>query len=102
MLRKIEAMYARYGRAPGLCKECSHLIRKLYQHRYVKCELYGNSNSEATDWAQKYQACGMKDKPLPEKFTPIVRFVAIEARQKQSEPELAGQIDLFGGQEKRQ
>jgi len=89
-------MHQRYGRAEGCCRECSHLIHKLYQRQYTKCVLYGNSNCEATDWTQKWPACGMKNKQLPEKFTPIVRFVAMEAREKKPEPPIEGQERMEG------
>lgn len=64
MARKIEKMYELFNREWGKrCKDCSHLSGGVNQ--YKKCEVYGNSASEATDWAQSYEACGMWNKPLP-------------------------------------
>ena len=94
MLRKIDAMHARYGRCPGVCRDCEHLFRCEYSRHYYKCELYGDSRSEATDWRMSYPACGMLNKPLPERFTPIVRFVAMEAHTKKSEAPIDGQVEM--------
>ncbi|MEN6636134.1 MAG: hypothetical protein ABFC56_09800, partial [Clostridiaceae bacterium] len=67
MKRKLEAMHARYGCVDGKCRDCDHLARKLWDKRYIKCVLYGDTNCEATDWRMKWQACGMFNKPLPDK-----------------------------------
>ena len=57
---KEQAMYHLFGRVEGKqCKECPHLIRKEYGRTYYKCEMYGNSYSEATDWGCTYVACGL-------------------------------------------
>ena len=64
MIRKIDAMYARFGKhGNGKCADCPHYTR--YRHRdkpYRKCKVYGISCSEATDWTGKWDACGMFDK----------------------------------------
>lgn len=59
--RKIAAMHERFGTCGAFrCKDCDHLLTYEYRgQRYNKCELYGVSNSEATDWRQHWQACGM-------------------------------------------
>jgi len=63
MPRKIEAMYAffgRYaGREPKQCKDCCNFIRKQLSNTYRKCLIYGDTNGEATDWKASYEACGM-------------------------------------------
>ena len=61
--RKIAAMYNRYGAWMDCkCRGCSHLISGEYHgKRYHKCELYGLSRSEATDWRLSYAACGLYD-----------------------------------------
>ena len=60
-LRKSEAMYFLFGREEGKkCKDCPHIVRHGWGNRnYIKCEMYGNSNSEATDWALSWTACGL-------------------------------------------
>lgn len=53
-------MYRHFGTTEDQrCKGCRHLICYDYNRRYYKCELYGISHSEATDWRLSYQACGM-------------------------------------------
>lgn len=59
--RKIAAMHKMFSATEGLtCKGCKHLISGRYHDRiYHKCELYGMSHSEATDWRLSYTACGL-------------------------------------------
>lgn len=59
--RKIHAMHKRFGTCGVFrCRDCPHLISGRYHDRkYHKCELYGLTHSEATDWLVSYQACGM-------------------------------------------
>ena len=63
MARKIEAMYKLFGRYTGKqskqCKDCCNFIRKEYNRTYFKCLVYGDTDSEATDWRASYEACGM-------------------------------------------
>ena len=58
--RKIFAMHKRFGECGSCrCKDCSHLISGKYHDRtYHKCELYGLSHGESTDWRLSYVACG--------------------------------------------
>lgn len=59
--RKIFAMHERFGTCGAFrCKDCNHLVGGKYHNRQLyKCELYGLTHSEATDWRLSYQACGM-------------------------------------------
>lgn len=54
--RKRFAMYAMFGKVENVCGNCCHLKGEKGHHR--KCEVYGISSSEATDWAISWQACG--------------------------------------------
>jgi hypothetical protein len=57
--RRVLSMQQRHGRgAEGVtCRDCVHLVH--VGHRgYLKCELYGISQSEASDWRAKWPACG--------------------------------------------
>ena len=92
--RKIQAMHKRFGTCGVLqCRDCSHLISGEYHDkRYHKCELYGLSHSEATDWRLSYQACGMYNVPQDMAwFTPL--FEQIKHDPKIFQP-LDGQIRL--------
>lgn len=98
MLRKIDAMHHYYGIASGRCENCPHFVRKIWNRTYHKCSVYGDSNSEATDWRCGYQACGLIDKPFPEGDARIVKLLS---RDRDEEP-LPGQIsmdDILGGDE---
>ena len=89
--RKIDAMHKYYGYGSGLCENCPHFRRKAYDRTYYKCLVYGDSNSEATDWRCGYTACGLIDKPFPEDETRIVTRIA--SSKKREEP-LPGQIRM--------
>lgn len=59
--RKIDAMHRLFGEMPDKrCAYCKHFISGEYHDRRLfKCELYGLTHSEATDWRKSYTACGM-------------------------------------------
>ena len=89
-MRKIERMHDLFGVTPNeKCKSCYHLKGGVNEYR--KCEIYGRSASEATDWALKYDACGMWNKPYS--GGPIVRLN--KGRVKVPEMQVEGQISLF-------
>ena len=76
-VRKIDAMHKYYEYGSGRCENCPHFRRKVFNRTYYKCLVYGDSNSEATDWRCGYTACGLIDKPFPEDETRIVtRIIA--------------------------
>lgn len=88
--RKIAAMHRRYGRDDKhLCKDCNHLICREYGRRYYKCEMYGLSKSDATDWRVSYQACGMYNQPAVNAYMTMVNLEL----KKYDEP-LDGQIGM--------
>lgn len=64
--RRIFAMHKRFGTCGALrCRDCCHLISGEYHdRRYHKCELYGMSHSDSTDWRLLWQACGMYNVPV--------------------------------------
>ena len=60
--QKISRMYKYFGKSGSgkKCKECSNLIRvERGNHRVSKCLVYGDTFSEASDWKQSHNACGM-------------------------------------------
>lgn len=62
-LRKIDLMHREFGFSPGnKCKTCDNLIVQQANRRYYKCEVYGATDSEASDWRLSYDACGMYNK----------------------------------------
>lgn len=91
--RKIAAMHKEYGKAYGYkCGECPWLYRvQRYGKAWYKCSYYGNSNSQATDWAKSWTACGLHDKSI-EGITPMIK--RIQAKRDENEP-IKGQISMF-------
>ena len=60
--RKIDAMHDLFGIMEGKrCGFCPHLRRIIRDRAYYKCECYGISSSQATDWAKSWMACGLAD-----------------------------------------
>lgn len=95
-LRKIDLMHKFFGICEGhTCRECSNLVEKRFNGRvYRKCRLYGETTSEASDWALRYLACGKFNTPYTGR--PIIELVTT-ARTKQEEAqriELEGQMKL--------
>jgi len=75
VVRKIELMHQIFGEyGSHLCGECNNLIEGKYRDRTLrKCQIYGLTHSEATDWAKRWPACGMFNKEYA--GTPVVRLV---------------------------
>ena len=94
--RKINAMHKLFGTC-GIfrCATCKHLIGGKYHDRqYYKCELYGLSHGESTDWRLKYQACGMFNMPIDmDKWVPVLEQIKHAPRG--PEPPLEGQIRMI-------
>lgn len=92
MNRKIEAMHSMYGTSKGKCGECSHFVKFQYRTKTLqKCEIYGMTNSEATDWAQKWDACGLKNQPYAGKQ--IIDELKRSPKEKVEE-QLPGQMSI--------
>lgn len=97
MLRKIEKMYILFGKADGKCKDCEHYKHwgknQVCASALRKCEVYGITRSEASDWKAGYDACGL----FPNKENPYDRDI-IELRicnNRDSEEQIEGQINMF-------
>ncbi|MGN0163520.1 MAG: hypothetical protein ACI4EA_08095 [Candidatus Ornithomonoglobus sp.] len=64
-MKKHNLMYSIFGIDENhKCRECCNF--GMYQrgnHSYSKCEVYGISHSEATDWNGRKAACGHFNKP---------------------------------------
>jgi hypothetical protein len=76
-----------------ICGECSNFKRYRYHSKlYRKCTVYGVTNSEASDWAKKYEACGMFNQEYTGR--PIIELVKHNSNS-EPEPLLDGQIIFF-------
>ncbi len=94
-IRKVALMHQMFGKAEGMhiCKECSNFVVERYHNRILrKCRVYGLTHSEASDWANKYVACGMFNKEY--KGRSVIEFVK-HNRRKQEEP-MEGQLTIEG------
>ena len=92
-IRKIDLMHREFGVCPGKkCKYCDNLIVQQANRRYYKCEVYGITDSEASDWRLSYDACGMYNKVY--NGNPVIRMV--KGYPAPPEP-LEGQESLFEG-----
>ena len=89
--RKIDLMHREFGFSPGhKCQYCDNLIVQQANRRYYKCEVYGITDSEASDWRLSYDACGMYNKVYD--GIPIIRLV--RPSRNSAEP-LDGQKSIF-------
>ena len=54
--KRLGKMHGLHGHGPEgqTCKGCVHLLRG----GYLKCELYGVTSCESSDWRAKWPACG--------------------------------------------
>ena len=94
MERKIFAMYKRFGTCGAMrCKDCSHLIKvRPTDRHFYKCELYGNTGGESTDWRLSYGACGMFDMEVDmQRWEPVIE--QLKHAPKVDVP-LHGQMDI--------
>ena len=91
-IRKIDLMHREFGKCEGhACRDCSNLVKGRYHDKILtKCKVYGMTHSQASDWAGRYQACGMFNRPWDKQ--PIIRLVTKEKiEERQAEP-LDGQM----------
>ena len=94
-IRKLDLMHRMFGVCDGhLCGECRNLVVEEYHGRtYRKCKVYGQTNSEASDWAKRWLACGMFNK----RYTggPIIELVRRDPKPPAAPEEpLDGQMSL--------
>ncbi len=62
-LEKVEIMYRLFGKTEGeICKHCNHVVRNEKAKTFNKCECFGLSSSEATDFPMMVTACGLFNK----------------------------------------
>ncbi len=93
--RKIEAMYRKFGPGPEgrTCGECTNCIRVMPTNRhYNKCRLYGDTAGEATDWRQKWPACGMFNRESGER--PVIEQLKHTPRAVIQRTEIEGQLRM--------
>lgn len=93
-IRKIDLMHRIFGVSEGsTCRECSNLLKGRYHDRILtKCKVYGLTHSEASDWAGRWQACGMFNRAWEKQ--PVMRYVVPDRKKEVDNAPLEGQISL--------
>lgn len=90
--KKISLMHRLFGATNHICKECGNFKRHKYHDRvYRKCLIYGDTNSEATDWNASYQACGKFNESYD--GTPVVEWKKSQPKTKTIE-RIEGQEEM--------
>lgn len=95
-IRKHDLMYQMFGKSEEVnkCKDCEYYTTfKYHDHTYRKCEIYGVTNSEASDWKGSAQACGLYP-GTPTLHRNVIRTV--NGGKKRDETQIDGQMSLFG------
>ena len=95
-IKKIGRMYDLFGHCENreaICRDCDHLKSYTANRKYYKCECYGDTSSEATDWRVGWIACGLYNKPY-EGDKPVIEAKK-HARRKKTEEPMEGQMSLF-------
>ena len=93
--KKIYVMYKLFGQCDNKdarCIECNHLTSYTAGRKWYKCECYGTSSSEATDWRFSCHACGLFNQHYGGK--PVNDIKKHQARGKHDE-QIEGQMSLF-------
>lgn len=89
MILKIDKMHRLFGVTQGhICKECSNLSKHRYDKIYNKCNCYGVSASQSTDWKVSNQACGLFNRNYMGRR-------AVEIRINEDKKSIKGQMSLF-------
>ena len=100
---KVYAIHSVYGEGPEgkRCRGCAHFLSFLVNRRWYKCEAYGVSCSEATDWGGKWPACGLYTEDMTRRLYPERRMAptVIDRLKHQPylrprEPEIPGQMTI--------
>lgn len=96
-LRKHELMYKLFGYGGGFCRDCKHYVSyKYHDYNRRKCEVYGDTRSEASDMAGNKPACGLfPDKPYSGRE--VIRLV--HGGKEKENWNIDGQLSFFGGEE---
>jgi hypothetical protein len=100
---QLQRMHHYYGiDITNICGTCQNFVTGKYHNRILrKCERYGVTHSEASDWARSWYACGMHNVPLLDGERPLIEYC--DRSRTQIIETIPGQIslvDLEPGREK--
>ena len=95
-VRKIVLMHRIFGKCDGhTCRECCNLVHvRVNDKPLTKCRIYGETSSAASDWAQRWLACGMFNKPWDK--GPVMSLVRPSRKDKEEmqKAPLEGQMQM--------
>ena len=92
-VRKIGLMHQLFGVASGRCGDCFHFVQGQYRSKVLrKCEVYGFTHSEASDWAKRWTACGLFNQETQSEN--IIRLVRRANQTNDFPSELDGQMEM--------
>lgn len=94
-MRKHEAMYQVYGKDNiHICKECCNFrMHEMRSKRVSKCDAYGVTCSEATDWNGRKTACGLFNTPFDDNQYPLIKV--LKHSSKPNEMQCEGQLSII-------
>ena len=88
MAKKIDRMHEMFGRGSGRCGDCCHFVTLDYHNVTLqKCEVYGLTHSEASDWVKKWESCGLYNKPW-NGDVPVIELTGKRVREEQCDGQL--------------
>ena len=95
----IEFMHQLFGSGnpSDKCGTCDHLVSYKQSRTWYKCEVYGDTRSEATDWRLKYPSCALYN--MPYNGTTGIE-IEKHMRKPKEEVQCDGQMSLFDKVEK--
>ncbi len=72
---KIGAMYREYGEMEGvLCRNCCNFTTIAVDGKHhCKCKAYGITREANTNWRSKYEACGLYNTPIGNKYNQYLK-----------------------------
>lgn len=94
-MKKIELMRKYFGNGPEgkKCKECVNCVKvRQADRQYRKCEVYGVTGSESSDWAGRWDACGHFGKEPEEGDIPVIKWKKNGTRKNE---QLDGQTSML-------
>lgn len=92
-VKKIDLMHKMFGIGSEKCGTCNHLKTHSANRVWFKCEVYGDTSSEATDWRKSYLSCGLFNKPYNGR--PIIEVKKHFSKTDGDEEQIEGQMSIF-------
>ena len=88
-MNRSKFMRLEWGPCPNVCANCFHLKPDHFRPNVMKCEVYGRTSSEATDWDKTWPACGAFNQVTK---TRNLYTLLTETKKSKKSKELDGQI----------